>query len=55
MTPPPTKYAEAPGTASSAAEINPPADDSETATVSLRVLRSAPSVAAIGVSSCIAR
>ena len=53
MTPPPTKYADAPGTASRAAEINPPADESDTATVSLRVLRSAPSVDAIGVSSCI--
>src|SRR5687768_5489399 len=55
MTPPPRKYAEAPGTASSAAAISPPADDSETATVSLRALRSAPSSAAIGVSSCMAR
>src|SRR5438067_13415021 len=47
MTPPPRKYADAPGTASSVAEISPPADDSATATVCLRSLSSAPSAAAI--------
>src|SRR5881409_3543883 len=47
MTPPPRKYADAPGTASSAAEMSPPADDSATATVCLRSLSSAPSAAAI--------
>src|SRR5882672_667747 len=51
MTPPPRKYAEAPGTASSAAEISPPADDSATPSVSLRSFSNAPSVAAIGVNS----
>ena len=33
MTPPPRNQAEAPGTASSAADTSPPEDDSETATV----------------------
>src|SRR5919201_3764758 len=47
MTPPPRKYADAPGTASSVAEISPPADDSATATVCLRSLSSAPSAAPI--------
>src|SRR5262245_60866323 len=36
MTPPPRKYADAPGMASRAAETSPPADDSATATVSRR-------------------
>src|SRR6185295_13931212 len=40
MTPPPRKYAEAPGMASSAAEIRPPAEDSDTPTVSRRWRRS---------------
>src|SRR5438552_7302693 len=55
MTPPPRKYAEAPGTARSAAEIRPPADDSATAIVSFRSFSSAPRVEAIGVSSFITR
>ena len=46
MTPPPRKYAEAPGTANRAAEIKPPADDSATAIVSARLLRCLPRVAA---------
>src|SRR5581483_8287781 len=46
MTPPPTKYAEAPGIESSAAEIRPPVDDSEMATVSRRATRRAATEAA---------
>src|SRR5687767_15217642 len=51
MTPPPRKYAEAPGTASSAAEMRPPADDSAMAIVSLRCLSSAATGVAREVSS----
>src|SRR5258707_14160971 len=46
MTPPPMKYAEAPGIESSAAEMRPPVDDSETATVSRRATRRAATEAA---------
>src|SRR5215813_12128842 len=55
MTPPPRKYTEAPGTASSAAEMRPPADDSATATVCLRSLSSAPSAPAMERSFGMAR
>src|SRR5262249_2850392 len=55
MTPPPRKYAEAPATASSAAEMRPPAEDSATARVCLRSLSSAPSAAAIERSFGMAR
>src|SRR5688572_16015409 len=51
MTPPPRKYADAPGMASSAAEISPPADDSETAIVCLRSMRSEATDCAAGISS----
>src|SRR5690348_12619867 len=50
-TPPPTTYAGAPGTDSSAAEISPPAEPSATATVSPRSLRRAPTRAARSASS----
>src|SRR5919108_6235382 len=53
MTPPPRKYAEAPGMASSAAEISPPADDSATAIVSLRCLSSVATGMASEVSSVV--
>src|SRR5688500_12148525 len=43
---PPRKYADAPGTASSAAAISPPDDDSATATVSLRAVSVSPTSAA---------
>src|SRR5262249_51517236 len=42
MTPPPRKYAEAPGIESSAAEISPPAEDSATVMVCFRSLSSPP-------------
>src|SRR5688572_9235067 len=45
------KYADAPGTPSSAAEINPPAADSATATVCFRALSAAPIFSARGISS----
>src|SRR5262245_61939645 len=51
MTPPPRKYADAPGTASSAAEINPPADDSDTPIVCLRSISSDATERASGMSS----
>src|SRR5918912_872028 len=53
MMPPPRKYAEAPGMASSAAEISPPADDSATAIVSLRRRRSVATGMASEVSSVV--
>src|SRR5258706_4034080 len=46
MTPPPMKYADAPGIESSAAEMRPPVEDSETATVSRRATRRAATEAA---------
>src|SRR5919108_4782104 len=51
MTPPPRKYAEAPGTARSAAEMRPPADDSATAIVSLRSTSRRASAVACAISS----
>src|SRR6266508_4753289 len=54
MTAPPRKYAEAPGTASSAAEIKPPAEDSAIAIVSFRSFNRAASAEASGVSSFMA-
>src|SRR6267142_2558775 len=47
------KYAEAPGTASSTAETRPPADDSETPTVSLRAFSFSPTFLASGSSESI--
>src|SRR6267143_2788749 len=59
MTPPPRKYADAPGTASRVAEMRPPAEDSATARVCLRSLSNAPSAAAMersfGMAESIAR
>src|SRR5215468_9055654 len=54
MTPPPRKYAEAPGMARSAAEMSPPADDSATATVCFCALRRAPTADAIPLRSFMA-
>ena len=51
MVAPPTKKAEQPGTATSDAEINPPQDDSVTATVCCRSLSNAPTAADIEVRS----
>src|SRR5687767_13204829 len=46
MTPPPRKYAEAPGMDRSTAEMSPPVEDSDTATVSPRATRRAATGAA---------
>src|SRR5215470_12346615 len=54
MMPPPRKYSDAPGTASKAAEIRPPADDSATPTVCFRAFSSVPSDDASALSSFIA-
>src|SRR5262249_23770681 len=54
MTPPPRKYADAPGMARSAAEMSPPAEDSATATVCFCALRRAPTADATALRSFMA-